>query len=569
MARNATMRLADLIIGALSDHGVSHIFGVGGANIEDLYDAAAARSDVTALLAKHEFSAAAMADGYSRATGRLGVVMATSGGGALNLVAGLGESLASRVPVLALVGQTPTTFDGRGSFQDTSGLAGSLDAVRLFGAVSVFCRRVATADEVIRALPSAIRAAQRGGPAVLLLPKDIQQSSLPFDAFADTADELDVGSAPGSVEELAVALSGRSSAVTIIAGQQVARDDARAELEQLGALLDARIATTPDAKDVVAGTPSNASRILGVTGVMGNPRVASAIRDGDTCLLIGTRMTMTARSGLDDALAAVTTMSIGSARPYLHVPHVHSDDLKKSLSQLASAVEASADHGDTAAPWHGELEPPSHVGAGIRYRDAMAALDRLIPDDADIVVDAGNTGAAAVHHLPARPDGRFLVALGMGGMGYSFGAGVGVAVGRGRRTVVIAGDGAFLMHGMEIHTAIQYSLPITYVIFNNNAHAMCVTREQLFYQADYSFNRFRPSHLGAGLSAMFPGFPAVDVTTNDELDDALRTALHVRGPALVSVECSADEIPPFAPFLAVPQHSRPKKENTTDATASA
>ncbi len=123
------MRLVDFIVNALVEEHVTHLFGVGGANIEDLYDAAAARTDITALLAKHEFSAGAMADGYSRATGRLGVVMATSGGGALNLVAALGEAFASRIPVLALIGQAPTTLDGNGSFQDTSGHNGSLDAV--------------------------------------------------------------------------------------------------------------------------------------------------------------------------------------------------------------------------------------------------------------------------------------------------------------------------------------------------------------------------------------------------------------------------------------------------------
>ena len=135
------------------------------------------------------------------------------------------------------------------------------------------------------------------------------------------------------------------------------------------------------------------------------------------------------------------------------------------------------------------------------------ALDRAMPADVDIVVDAGNTGAAAIHYLPARRDGRFLVALGMGGMGYSFGAGVGMAFGRRRRTVVIAGDGAFFMHGMEIHTAIEYRLPVTFVLLNNNAHAMCVTREQLFYDGLYSYNRFAPesTRVRAGAHVPRPG----------------------------------------------------------------
>ena len=105
------------------------------------------------------------------------------------------------------------------------------------------------------------------------------------------------------------------------------------------------------------------------------------------------------------------------------------------------------------------------------------------------------------------------------------------------------------MHGMEVHTAVNYRLPVTFVLFNNNAHAMCVTREQLFYQDLYSYNRFRPSRLGAGLAAMFPGLKSLDVTDLDGFAAAMRAALDLDGPAVVSVECSADEIPPFAPFL--------------------
>ena len=135
----------------------------------------------------------------------------------------------------------------------------------------------------------------------------------------------------------------------------------------------------------------------------------------------------------------------------------------------------------------------------------------MLPDGVDIVVDAGNTGAAAIHHLRVRRGGRFAVALGMGGMGYSFGAAIGMAFGRAvgsrlsRRTVVIAGDGAFFMHGMEVHTAVQYRLPVTFVLFNNNAHAMCVTREQLFYDDLYSYNRVRPQSARRRVGGDVPG----------------------------------------------------------------
>lgn len=549
------MRVVDHILDYLAAGAVTHIFGVDGANIEDVYDAAYFRDDLTAVLAKHEFSAATMADGYSRSGAGLGVVVATSGGGSLNLVAGLGESFASRVPVLALVGQPPTTLDGRGSFQDTSGRNGSLNAEALFSTVSVFCTRISSAADIVSALPRAIMAALSGGPAVLLLPKDVQQSELCGHDPRGEHNSCWPRVRFGDPHPIARALRGARGPVTIIAGEQVARDDARGELEMLRATLRARVACVPDAKDV-AGTPGlGSSSSLGVTGVMGHPSAAEAVAGSAVCLLVGARLPVTARAGLDAALAAVKTLSVGSAAPFVPCTHVHTEDLRTTLGQLTEALTGRGRPRGVRVPEisrRTELAPPSFDGPGVRYRDAMVALDAALPDGANIVVDAGNSGAAAIHYLPVRRGGRFAVALGMGGMGYSFGAGIGMAFGRRQRTVVIAGDGSFFMHGLEIHTAIQYRLPVTVVLFNNNAHGMCVTREQLFYDDLYSYNRFFRSHLGAGLAAMFPGLPAAEVADAAALPAALAGALAVDGPSVVSIECAADEIPPFAPFLGNP-----------------
>lgn len=547
-------RVVDHIITQLAASGIEYFFGVDGANIEDLFDAAFLSDEITAILAKHEFSAATMADGYSRAVSRIGVVAATSGGGSLNLVAGLGESLASRVPVLALVGQAPTGMDGRGSFQDTSGRSGSLDAVALFSAVSVYCRRVTEPQDIVPALAEALTAAAGGGPAVLLLPKDVQQAMIDVvNPVAAVQDSLLAD--PGPIAEV---LRRALGPVTIIAGEQVARDDARRELEELRSVLRAWVATVPDGKDVSGSPGLGQSSWLGVTGVMGHPRVVDAISRSAVCLVIGTRLAVTARAGLDSTLAGVQTVSLGAERPYVPSTHVNSTNLRASLTALTrSLTGAGRPHGlRVLDPLpHTELQPPPHDGPGIRYRDTVALLDELLPDGADIVVDAGNTGASTVHGLPVRRAGRFVVALGMGGMGYSFGAGIGMCFARAKtagpqyRTVVVAGDGSFFMHGMELHTALEYRLPITFVLFNNNAHAMCVTREQLFYGDRYSYNRFTPARLGAGLAAMFPGLHATDVTELPQLAGALSEALSRHGPSVVSVECSADEIPTFAPFL--------------------
>ncbi|MDH6289964.1 acetolactate synthase-1/2/3 large subunit [Rhodococcus opacus] len=539
------MRVADYIVAALAAEGVEHVFGVGGANIEDLYDALHRSHDVEGVVAKHEFSATTMADGYARTSNRIGVVAATSGGGALNVIAGLGEAFASRVPLLALVGQPPTTLEGMGAFQDTSGLAGSIDATRLFGEVSVYCARVESPLDLERQLAEALAAARRGGPAVLLLPKDIQQSLGEF-----PEPRRAVPTAPrttaAEIARLAEALRDDYGRVTVIAGDEVARAGARGELAELAHVLGARVAVTPDARDVL--DPAAPGR-LGVTGAMGNPDVVDALQDSDVCLLVGTRLPVMARGGLDGALEKTLVYSVGSAKPYLHAHHVPTRDLRATLRGLVTEIGFAASRAPVAQSEPTPIDVPSSGTSGLGYTDAVKALAAVMPAGADVFADAGNTGAAVVHHLPVPSGGRFVVALGMGGMGYTFGAAIGSAFSRGRRTFVIAGDGAFYAHGLEIHTAVEYDVPVTFVVFNNNAHAMCLTREQVYFEGAYTYSRFRPAHIAAGVGALFPGLPSHTVDTHAGLADSLRATAGSAGPAVIEVACDADELPPFLPFL--------------------
>ncbi|MFD4441297.1 thiamine pyrophosphate-binding protein [Nocardia sp. NPDC058519] len=555
-------RVVDYLVRTVADRGITQIFGVDGANIEDLYDAIFdAGGSPAGIVAKHEFSAATMADGYARSTGGMGVVAATSGGGAMNLVAGLAESFASRVPVLALIGQAPTSLEGAGAFQDSSGLAESIDAAALFATVSRYCARVTDPAELPAQLEAAIAAAEGGGPAVLLIPKDVQQQSMPDIPVVSTAeagrDSLTPGiSAPTIAAELADAR--RIGKVVIIAGDQIARDNARAELAELVAALDASVGVAPDAKDVYSNTGPG---YCGVAGSMGHAELVEALAAASACLLIGTRLPVTARAGLDAALADLPVLSVGALPPYLATTHATSADLAETITALLAGLGATPGTSAHATELTA-MTVPEAAGPGLRYRTVVEAIQRALPDGADVFADAGNTGASVVHYLRVPERGRFTVALGMGGMGYAFGAGIGSAFARRaapdgpHRTVVIAGDGSFFMHGMEIHTAIEHDLPITFVVFNNNAHAMCVTREQLYYQDRYSFNRFQPSHLGAGIAAMFPGLPARTVSDAHRLSDALDHSFAATGPSFLEILCDPDEVPPFLPFLSALESSR-------------
>lgn len=579
-------RVADHLVRAVAALGARHVFGVGGANIEDLYDAVYEAGAVRGVVAKHEFAAAAMADGAARATAGIGVVAATSGGGAMNLVPGLAESYASRVPVLALIGQPATA--GRGAFQDTSGVGGTIDAERLFGGVTGYCARVRTGAELPAHLDAAAAALHRALPAALLLPKDVQQERIALPAWTPPAATPRPDDA--ALDEVRALLAGAAGRVVVLAGSQVGADDARAELARLVTVLGAEVGVAPDAKDVYAGPG-----FRGVCGVMGHPGLVAAVESAACCLLAGTPLPGPALAGLEGALAALPVVSVGHTAPHVGAVHAPADDLRAALATLADALTpasspragspgGSRSAGDTE-PIPGartrlerdtgprreartasrvRLEPdttdgrgtypdllpvPPHTGPGLRYRTVIDALSAALPPGANVVADAGNTGAAVVHHLRVPPGGRFTVALGMGGMGYAFGAGIGACLARGGRTVVVAGDGAFYMHGAEFHTAVQYDLPLTVVVLDNSAHAMCVTREQLYYADRYSYNRFRPVELGAGTAALFPGVPVWTVRTAAELGAALPAALAAPGPSFVAVTCDPDEIPPFLPFL--------------------
>ncbi|MEV6954211.1 thiamine pyrophosphate-binding protein [Streptomyces sp. NPDC051183] len=336
----------DRLVSELAGLGVGHVFGVGGANIEDLYDALhAARGSVRGVVAKHEFSAAAMADAYARVTGRLGVVAATSSGGAMNLVPGLAESYASRVPVLALVGQPETGLEGRGAFQDGSGRAGSLDAGRVFAAVSRFCARAGSPNALAELLPRALTAARTdpAGPAVLLLPKDVQRAPAGRTAWPRPADPPAATADPAALDR-ALACLRAAAGVLVIAGAGVLAASARDELAALARRLGAWVAVTPDAKDAF---DNHDPRYAGVAGVMGHPGVESRLRRTDVCLLVGTRLPHLARAGLEEALADTSVISFGPEPPFVRAISVPGD-LCSVLRDLLDGLEPS----DRPCPSH-------------------------------------------------------------------------------------------------------------------------------------------------------------------------------------------------------------------------
>jgi acetolactate synthase-1/2/3 large subunit len=543
--------VTDYVVRRLQALDVEYAFGMNGANIEDLVAAAHRARGPRMVVAKHEFSAVAMAHGCHLASGGLGVVFTTSGGGAFNAVAPLAEALSSRVPLLALIGDIPQALQGRGGFQDASGAVGTPDAMGVFSSVSVSCLRAKRAEDVPDALERSVTTAlERRGPAVLLLPKDVQQSDLPDPPHVQ-APGRDQGAARPAEwtgwSALREILDRARVPPLVILGEDLLAEGAAQPARELVDRLDARVAVTPGAKGLYDHL---SPRFLGVTGVMGHPSVNDYLETTDVCLVLGTPLPVLARYGLEKALAATALVEVNvrptPLSPRLAVP----GPLFWRLSEINALLDGS--HAPVHAPLPAvlrQIEVPPAEGSRLSYEGAVAAIEPFLEDDADVFVDAGNTGAAFVHYLKVRGKGLFFVALGMGGMGYSFGTAIGSAVQSRRRTYVFAGDGAFFMHGLELHTAIEHGLPLVAVVLNNNSHAMCELRDGLFLGGARGENVFRPVHIGKGLAALFPSARSREAHDAVSLRRAMEEIKGHPGPAFLSVDIDAREFPPFAPFL--------------------
>ncbi|MFT4127959.1 MAG: thiamine pyrophosphate-binding protein [Gordonia sp. (in: high G+C Gram-positive bacteria)] len=527
--------------------GITTVFGVHGANAEDIFDAALRHPGLTPVIAKHEFGAGAMADGLTRITGIPSAVVTTSGGGAVNVVAALAESYDSRIPVLAVIGAPPRAVTANGGFQDMLAPPDTIDLRAVLGGVTGYCRVIDDPAGLDPAFDAAAHVLRSGFPAALVLPKDIQTAPAapqpaPAPAAPATPPDLD------ALTTTLLAAAHRADPLCLWAGEEAAQAGLGPAIQELADLLGATVVVSPGGR--AAGT----RHCAGVTGVMGHPSAHAALTAARVIVALGCRLSLTDRAGLDAHLAAVGVIHLGAHRPRLAgATHLGCPDLPAALTALTAQIRTRVGPRPPARPTCTHL-PRQATTAALGMPDAVEIIGAALPEHCRVFADAGNAGAAAIHHLPFGA-GQFAVALGMGGMGYGIAAGIGAAIGAPeQRTVIIAGDGAFLMHGMEIHTAIEHRAPVTLIVLNNNAHGMCVTREQLYFPpppptAPRGLNRFRRTDIAAGLAAMFPGLPVRRAADPDTLRAACAELLPLPGPQCLVIDVDADEIPPFAPFV--------------------
>jgi acetolactate synthase-1/2/3 large subunit len=498
----------------------------------------------------------------------------------MNLAVGVAEAFAESVPLLAIVGQPPTKLGGRGAFQDSSGIGRSVNAERLWAAISKYQARITDPARFWRCLDWAVTAAMSGrpGPAVLLIPRDL------FDR--------DVGPRPCWMPDRLPALNGlwdvpshavielfdairKAEAPVLLLGSGVERCSNPGEVVEFARRLGIRTATTLASKGAF---PNEDPLYLGTVGVVGEPSAHRFLKEQvDLIVAVGTGLNVMTTAPIQQALhpqrLAVVNIDMGEVSRIKHPSLFVEADAGVVFSRLNRLADQSRVVPEAPAPvpvtrytprLAPDLSPDRGQGSGARRQgqepgdllqsQTLKMLQPFLPTSGHVLFDAGNCSAAALHYLRIPAGVSATVALGMGGMGYAIAGAVGAQMGspRGSRTMVFCGDGAFLMVGTEVHTAVDYQLPILFVVFNNGMHGMCVTRQQLFFGGRIESTRypaFSVAEVARGLGPpdrLWVGSAA----TVEELNEILWDSPCWAGrPGVLELRLSREEMPPFTPFL--------------------
>ena len=327
---------------------------------------------------------------------------------------------------------------------------------------------------------------------------------------------------------------------TIVAGSGVSAQKAETGLQALAEKLDCPVVTTPDGKSAF----DNFSPLYaGSIGIMGNPSAFKAVKEAATLIATGAKLNENDLYGLEGA-EKKKILILGETPLFTGPFHHISESVESGCEFLKCHLQTVKTETQTGLSLFNKAANP--------YVRMLKVIENEIQPDMNIAVDAGVTGAYALHNLRVKSTNSFRIALGMAGMGYSFGSIIGTVKANGHKGILIAGDGSFYMNGFEIHTALEMKLPIIYIIFNNNGHKMCSYRESGFFQKLSGDNDFTAANLGSGFDKMFPGLPSYDINCTEELEKVLKETRLSNGPVLISINIDDrigdDDLPPYLPL---------------------
>ena len=541
---------AEIVVETLITHGVTDVFGYPGGAVLDLYDALYRNSDrINHYITCHEQGAAHAADGYARATGKVGTVIATSGPGATNLVTGIATAYLDSVPMVAITGNVPLPLIGKDSFQEVDITGITMPITKH----NFFIKSVSELEDTLREAFQ-IAASGRPGPVLIDIPKNIQSEVCEYKGgeplpllSPDITEDV-------KLVEIANIINSAKRPYIYCGGGAVISNVSK-ELAEFAEKIDAVIGCSIMGLSAVSESNPLA---LGMTGMHGTYAASKMKSDADVIIGIGVRFSDRATG---DKIAyqkdtKIIHIDIDDAEIDKNIPANCSvvGDIKSIIPQLTKMVSpAKHDEWHKRALEYKEFANNKFNEPGFNPRNIIKTVRKFASPETVVATDVGQHQMWTAQHYDFENPRTFLTSGGLGTMGFGVGATNGASVAKGKaKTILFTGDGSFHMNMNEVATAVRYKLPIIVILMNNSVLGMVRQWQGQFYDKRYSQTTMeRPTNYVKLAEAY--GAVGFDATNQDELETALQTAFESEKPVIINCIISQDEkvLPMIPPGKAV------------------
>ena len=534
---------AQIIIETLIEQGVTDVFGYPGGQVLNIYDELYKASDsINHVLAAHEQGASHAADGYSRVTGKVGVVIATSGPGATNLVTGIATAMLDSIPMVAITGNVPTSLIGKDSFQEINIMGITLPITKH----NYF---VTDVNELADTIREAFQIAKSGrpGPVLIDVPKDVQIAKCEYERKG-VVDFAPLKIADDSDVEKAVELINKCEKPYIYIGGGAAGLGMTKEIMAFADKIDAYIGCTFMG---LSAMPSSYERFLGMEGMHGHYASSMANKEADLIIGIGVRFSDRATGNTakyaTGAKLIQLDVDLSEINKNIQVDVGLVGDIKSSFARISERCE-KAEH----KQWEQEVtalkteekriidEAEEASNGAMTPKKIFDVINKVKDKSTIIATDVGQHQMWAAQYTDFEQKRRFASSGGLGTMGYGLGAAIGAAVATGDKTVLITGDGSFGMNLNELATAVTYNTPIVIVLLNNGVLGMVRQWQTLFFDKRYSNTTLGRKTDFVKLAEAF-GLEAERVSSIDEFEQAFKRGMAHNGPYLIDTLINMDE----------------------------
>ncbi len=545
--KSLKMTGAQILFDVLRREGVECIFGYPGGAVIDIYHELA-RTDIPHILARHEQGAVHAADGYARASGKVGVCLVTSGPGATNTVTGIATAYMDSSPLVVLTGQVPTSLIGNDAFQE-------VDIVGITRPCTKHNYLVKDVQDLSRVLKEAFHIARSGrpGPVLVDLPKDLIQATAEYDPEETVRLKSYSPTYEPNLKQLqkAVRLIRQAEKPLVFAGGGVILSGASEALTRFVETIHAPVTTTLMG---LGAFPARDPRWLGMLGMHGTYRANMSTDDCDLMVAVGVRFDdrVTGRTDAFASKAKIVHIDIDptSIRKNIPVAVPIVGDCRKTLEKLTELLgrEDLGDLEEKRSPWLQKIDEwkaskrlSYDQKDVIKPQYVVETLHRLTGGDAVITTEVGQNQMWAAQYYHLNGPNCFITSGGLGCMGFGMPAALGARIARPDKLVVdIAGDGSIQMNIQELATAVQYNIPIKVVILNNGYLGMVRQWQELFYDRCYSCTEMSHAPDFVALARAY-GATGLRARTPEEVEGVLKEGLAAAGPVLMDFVVEPEE----------------------------